>query len=1260
MRYLTKLVLMVLLLLPVSVWAAECSVKGNENFDITIKVPNYNSAQTYTVYYQKQGNKDPVLIWSNKSTVDGDSPVIYESSFVDGLSYQIKFFYDSSASTITYYHKQESDEYWSEGETRSVVLDNGQSFFVADHASEDDLNCDSGEVTPPEPKPDVDICTYFNEPAQSWKSGSGAFFGSNQNNAETNYHLGGWTRAYTSQYESSFIFGGSGEQKLLSIPFDQLTASRANVSYQASGSEASGRLDVTYEDAKTFYLTDQFDSGYDEWNYYGSCNGRECRIASGEQPVPPKVETPDPISPQFTSTKSLIIGPWNFDSECPVDGSSPYCKSTINGDVRTIEILSDINNLQINGASGNSRVELKFNPTTPDSEYGIKIKEFNVTTGNVDVVFDEDGTYTFDIFHLSVSTASITIDAKILFKIKTLFQLSNSVPLTQLALPENFVIYGPDAIVDFAGGNKFYYGMFLAENIQFNNPITFYGSVTTNNLILPNDNTIVGLGACIDPQPSTSYTLDVTPDNQFALLCEAPEITFTVLNDDDSIATDYDGTITANYPTGLTPLAPTTGTQNSEYVYTPNQGKVVVPVEATSLQKYTVNAELTDDSDASDSGNVLFGPYKFSAEPVKAVAGHPTQFDVQVLACKDDEATVVEGYNGDKDLTVSEINLTKPTASDGAVDGGLEVSATQSGGYSSSDVTLNFSDDAKSQAYLRYNESGSLNFTLTDPEFVCPPEYDGCEVTNDDGTPESITSLQGIVNVDVRPWTFAICDENGGSDLPNGNSDGGDKFIAAGDKFSLQVKPIVWQDGGSLTGDIDVSGYCNATVTQNFLLSNAQPATVLMASTLATPTQGRLGSGIQADEGGSLERAHDAVSNSGDDHYTYTDLTWQEVGSLNITADINSDDYLGMNINLGYREIGRFYPHHFRLENDNVWDYADGHHDFAYMNQPIPMDYRVKAKSATDSDTENYGYFDETLQAAFAVEAIEKEVVFGNEIDGDSLNNRISQGPNQADNTWDKATYEFDSNDFMFLKILLNSSPYLSVPDGPYNNANSAFGVAVDTSNSVYTNDDQVNFNEDFVSTDTFTAPSGLDNLGVTFMHQPNFRYGRMVLDAVSGPISGPISVPLRVEYWNESSFVVNTDDNGSQFKTDVYYVMSNVENSGAKLTSTASSSFITVENGKSSRVQATQRPAQREQVRLFLRQGNDSGGYGNNSEPEDDDSLNATNDGWKNPEDIDQPWLQFNWRDKGDEDPSTVVNFGAYRGNDRIIFRGESNLTGK
>ncbi|WP_105900779.1 DUF6701 domain-containing protein [Vibrio gangliei] len=143
---------------------------------------------------------------------------------------------------------------------------------------------------------------------------------------------------------------------------------------------------------------------------------------------------------------------------------------------------------------------------------------------------------------------------------------------------------------------------------------------------------------------------------------------------------------------------------------------------------------------------------------------------------------------------------------------------------------------------------------------------------------------------------------------------------------------------------------------------------------------------------------------------------------------------------------------------------------------------------------------------------------------------------------------------------------------------------------------------------------------------------------------------------------MTNTDDSGSEFKANVYYVQSNVTGSSAQLSSNSPSSLQKVSAGKSSVLRAQQVNSQRETVRLFLRQGNSDtvGGYGNNAEPAEDDELKATNEGWSIEEDIKQPWLQYNWRNKGDEDPSTVVNFGSYRGNDRIIYRGEPNLTGK
>ncbi|MFH0257477.1 DUF6701 domain-containing protein [Vibrio rumoiensis] len=1222
MRYLTKLMVLFFVLMPISVWAAnKCSnVKASSDFSVTVTIDDYDPTQTYELTIDPRGSSgSEVKVWSNQ--YDPTDPALInptnsDLSFISGERYQIRFNYaaeTNNSGTLTYYLKKGNSSQWTEVSSAYLTIANNSNNDVTISGNAE-VAC--SEYIPETPvEPDIDWCEYFPEPAQSWiTQGTSDYSGYPQstlnmtNVTSGNSYIKGWSTSYIQNNQIEIYDGAyNGNINVLRTGFDN-----TGDSYQIHNSKA--------------------------------CDISGCEVG-GADVDSRKAKTPEPLNVTFPAGVNLTIRDGNYIQQC--SSTSSLCSYSESGNTATIYIIADLSSLSVYNYSSKNMVIEFFG----DRKIGEYVVENNVTTN-----FPDSSTQTFNTARFNNGNMAMNFGHNSRINVVTSWDFSNPVAING-TVDSDTLLYGPEATFTFNTPNVPFYGLIVAKSVSFETAITIYGRITANTLTMKDGVKIIGDNTCQSPPtPDPNYTLDVTPDNQFALLCQAPEVTFTVYSDDGSVATDYDGTITATFPEGLTPSAPTVGTKNSDYIYTPNQGEVVVPVKSATLQEYTVNAELTDDSDAKDSGNLLFGPYKFFADTVKAVAGHPTQFDVQVLACKNDQVTPVQGYSGDKDLTITNISLTKPTLNQGAVDGDLEVSAAQNGSYSASDVTLNFTDEAKSSAYLNYEESGSLNFTLTDPDFVCPTDYDGCEVTNDDDSTENITTLQGLINVDVRPWTFAVCSPTN-QDM-SGDSDGGIGFIAAGEKFNLEVKPIVWQSGGSLTGDIDVSHYCNANVTKNFLLTQAQTATVVMGSELATPIDGRLGSGIQPTDGGSLEREHDAVLNSGDDHYTFNDVTWQEVGSLAVNADSNAD-YLGMDINRGYREIGRFYPHHFKLENDNNWDYASGHNGFAYMNQPIAMDYRVKAKSATDSDTQNYGYFANSLKAGFVIEAIEKEIVFGTEVDGESLNNRLSSGDNQSLDVWDKATYTFNSNDFMFLKFSVNTAPYLTTPDGPYRRDNSVFGVGVDVNSSTYENQDEVNFEQDFVDTDTFTAENSLDGMGVSFFHQPTFRYGRMTLDAVSGPIGGPISVPLRVEYWDGASFVVNNDDNGSLFKTDVYYVMSNTSGSSAQLTSSsASSSFISVANGKSSRVQAKQSTATRETVRLFLRQGNISGGFGNNSEPAADDELNATIDGWKNSENIEQPWLQFNWRDKGDEDPSTVVSFGAYRGNDRIIYRGEPNLT--
>ncbi|WP_110410640.1 hypothetical protein [Vibrio rumoiensis] len=103
------LCLLALSLISQASWADEtCSVKGNKDFDITVSIDSYDPALSYDVYYEKNGS---VVIWSNHDS----SAVIYETSLQEGQNYQLKFFYDSASSMVTYYKNENDSAVWSQG-----------------------------------------------------------------------------------------------------------------------------------------------------------------------------------------------------------------------------------------------------------------------------------------------------------------------------------------------------------------------------------------------------------------------------------------------------------------------------------------------------------------------------------------------------------------------------------------------------------------------------------------------------------------------------------------------------------------------------------------------------------------------------------------------------------------------------------------------------------------------------------------------------------------------------------------------------------------------------------------------------------------------------------------------------------------------------------------------------------------------------------------------------------------------------------------
>ncbi|MCO7021482.1 DUF6701 domain-containing protein, partial [Vibrio paracholerae] len=172
-----------------------------------------------------------------------------------------------------------------------------------------------------------------------------------------------------------------------------------------------------------------------------------------------------------------------------------------------------------------------------------------------------------------------------------------------------------------------------------------------------------------------------------------------------------------------------------------------------------------------------------------------------------------------------------------------------------------------------------------------------------------------------RPWTLAICSPNGSAmdgDITNPDSLA---FTSAGNLFALNIRPLRWVSG---SGDdsspqaggnaIETSAYCSSAVTQNFFSDNSQLAALAVLShQVAQPADGNDGT-----LDGTLEQLNTTGINSA--YLPFSGLSWSEVGVLRVNADI-SGSYLGMTVNQGYRDIGRFYPAWLSITENN-WDYA--------------------------------------------------------------------------------------------------------------------------------------------------------------------------------------------------------------------------------------------------------------------------------------------------------------------------------------------------
>ncbi|MGR5186195.1 DUF6701 domain-containing protein [Photobacterium damselae] len=764
---------------------------------------------------------------------------------------------------------------------------------------------------------------------------------------------------------------------------------------------------------------------------------------------------------------------------------------------------------------------------------------------------------------------------------------------------------------------------------------------------------IIGQSACFESEPN--YSLTITPKIKTNTLCDDQPIIFNVQASDGS-SSNYTGkirvTISSRFGGQWAENANFTNaikfSGNTSFDLDVANNQALFWLRANDAEKIMVSGSIDRMEGAAPIGEYSFipGGFKITPQSANIIAGKPFSATITAVACPADNLTkVITNYNGFKPLKFSTQHDQPATPAyeenkDGSLDRNRPIKVEIMNHQGATDLAnIQFTNGKSEELTLRYREAGALKWQVTDP--TCTP--DSCPFIENNQSKQAkklrqalSQGLVGSMSINARPWTFAICPLtfNGKNQyrLANGNISSGEGYASAGKPFDVLLKPLVWQSNKSSRTDIiNVSNqnYCGYSVTNNFLATGAPSINGKLSIhyQLDTPKDGNKGNF----KSGQMTVRSDLKG------LLITGNTWDEVGS--IWYQVGLDDYLGMNIDKSQRHIGRFYPAYFALTNPEV-TYANS--SFTYLQQPFKAGFKLGAYNRSGDLVHNYLSFADDLKATFKVNS-------GNYVESSytPLDSRLKRCGDISDPeclsridiaqklSWPNFTktalsqIDWPLAPYVVMRDQVRNQPITTEPDGPFF-------------------DWQLRIEQT-------TKPDGVTwQLGVKSNSQGvlvgsnDLRYGRMALQDAAGDIRGQVAIPLRVEYWNGAAFETNTDDSSSHFDGQ-NYCRQILYPQPDKGNSPSTSGLGNIDQGVASNEKLVAYPDVsalepfKQQVRFWQR-------LSNSTKPTDAaiSCFGSTSL---------QPWLSYNWRKQGDEDPSAVVTFGVYQGNKRIIYRAEAGV---
>ncbi|WP_297896292.1 DUF6701 domain-containing protein [Shewanella sp.] len=583
----------------------------------------------------------------------------------------------------------------------------------------------------------------------------------------------------------------------------------------------------------------------------------------------------------------------------------------------------------------------------------------------------------------------------------------------------------------------------------------------------------------------------------------------------------------------------------------------------------------------ADSGFIFDVPDKLANKPV----------DVLVKAVKKSDATqqCVPSFQGQTKSVNFWSGYQTPSApiSPKAV----TINSSAIGTSSTAPTALNLVFDAEGQSSIsvNYPDAGKLQLEA---------KYTGTGDEQDlvmTGSDQFVSVPAGLC---VKPVdTRALC--------PSANMSC-NAYRKAGQDFAMTVQAVAWQS------DSDAD-FCSGNLpTANFSDAQMKLTTRVVAPSIAN--------GGHNGALGITSYSHIAQTNNLN---TLNNQSISEVGVFQIAAQA-TPNYLGaassLNIPIAYSaNLGRFVPDRFLVADVSVIA-ACG--NFSYMDQPFPMSMTLSALNIGGDVAQNY-FPPFSLATA--------KLVGENNNDGIDLQSRLSALPINAA-SWSQGVATVDATYRANVSRVTPNILSNLYQDGPFE--------SLDIGVQALDNDPRPNgINSYVASPDMDAASTGTcTHCNAKKISTQTLRHGRVIMDNTYGPETETLKMPIRAEYWNGTSWVLNTDDSCT---TAVYGLGSQIDDTGLGYHFDPD-----LTTGQSINRSGAGSAFQMGQFDLLWRAVTTSGELyrGQVTAP------------------LDVPaWLEWYWNWNGVtpttlSDPRASAYFGRYRGHDRIIYWREVN----